>query len=189
MFQVNCPAEGSVEILVNGRLLLRHTPASPALFFGHGKETIRMFRGNFDITDRVEERMAPAFAGLKIESGVRTLRFVHPCLTEELLLVLRESDGLLHLDADCSFSACNRLWVRLYAEEGEHVTGGGEQFSALDSPSRRWSLPGCTLPTWKTMNTRSWIFGRAISMRSACGAAGCILFCLPAGAMPRYSKN
>ena len=140
MFQVNCPAEGSVEILVNGRLLLRHTPASPALFFGHGKETIRMFRGNFDITDRVEERMAPAFAGLKIESGVRTLRFVHPCLTEELLLVLRESDGLLHLDADCSFSACNRLWVRLYAEEGEHVTGGGEQFSALDLRGKLWPI-------------------------------------------------
>ena len=35
----------------------------------------------------------------------------------------------------------NRLWLRLYAEENEHVYGGGEQFTYFD-------MRGKTFPLW-----------------------------------------
>ena len=75
MFRFICPSDGAVELYGDGKLLLRHTSSAPALFLGCGKETIRMFRGNFDINDRVEERIALRFDGLKEEHGCRILFF------------------------------------------------------------------------------------------------------------------
>ena len=140
MFQIKCPSEGAVELTGDGRLLLRHTPAAPAFYLGHGKETIRMFRGNFNIDDRIEERLPLRFAGLDGEAGRQILRFSHPCLNGEFRLTLTESDGMLHLSSSCDDRRFNRLWLRLYAEEKEHITGGGEQFSALDLRGRLWPV-------------------------------------------------
>ncbi|MBQ3702893.1 MAG: alpha-glucosidase [Oscillospiraceae bacterium] len=137
MFRFQYSIPGAVEIWADDRLLLRHTPEAPALFLGMGREDITMFRGNFNIRDRLDERLALRFSGA--EAGC--LRFSHPALNGEYRLSFTEKDGLLRLDGSCFDARVNRLWLRLNAEPGEHVTGGGEQFSALD-------LRGRTFPIW-----------------------------------------
>ena len=132
--------DGAVELYGNGRLLLRHTASSPALYLGRGSETIRMFRGNFDISDRVSERIALVFSGHVTENGNQVLLFTHPCLQGEFRLTGKEENGMLHLSASCSDASYNRLWLRFIAEEEEHVVGGGEQFSALDLRGRLWPI-------------------------------------------------
>ena len=129
-------AEGGFALTLNGRLLLRHSPEHPALFLGRGKETIKMFRGNFDINDRVEERFIPRLLGA--ENGV--LRFAHPDLAGEYRLQITEDEGVLRLRGACDDKSVNRLWLRLEASAGEHVCGGGEQFSALDLRGRLWPI-------------------------------------------------
>ena len=95
-----------------------------------------MYRGNFDISDRVSERIALRVLGL--DNGV--LRFGHPDVRGEYRLAFEEREGRLEISGDCDDESWNRLWLRLYAESGEHVVGGGEQYSALDLRGRLWSI-------------------------------------------------
>ena len=128
-------------LALEGKTLLRHSEDAPMLFAGRGEEKIDMYRGNFDITDRVSERWALRYAGA-VSSGEDTvLRFVHPCLTGELRVTVTEKDGVLFLDGAAEDGTVNRLYLRLAAEKGEHVMGGGEQFSCLD-------LRGRLFPIW-----------------------------------------
>jgi len=129
------PGEGFA-LRLDGKLLIQDTPDSPALFLGRGKENIRMFRGNFDIRDRVDERAALRPIGFA--DGV--LRLGSPVLTGEYRLRFAEREGRLTITGECDDPAWNRLWLRLYAEKGEHLCGGGEQFSALDLRGRLWPI-------------------------------------------------
>ena len=140
MFGFRFPEPGTIEIYGSEKLLFRHTRLSPSLFLGRGKETVRMFRGNFDISDRVSERIALFFDGEEFENGKHILRFTHPCLQGEYRLTTTEQDGMLHLEGSCTDNSFNRLWLRLAAQEGEHIVGGGEQFSALDLRGRLWPV-------------------------------------------------
>ena len=136
MFEIKHPHPGQTELLLDGRLLLCHSEAAPVLFLGRGREEIRMFRGNFDIRDRVDERICPRL----VAAGGKELRFAHPDVDGEITLSCEERDGFLHLTVTCADPAINRLWLRLYAEPGEHLVGGGEQFSALDLRGRLWPI-------------------------------------------------
>lgn len=134
-FDIEQTGDGFI-LSLDGTRLFRHSDASPALFLGRGDERITMFRGNFDVRDRVSRRIAPHFE--KREGD--TLFFSHPDIRGTLTLSLEERDGLLHLRTQAEDAYWNRLWLRLDAEPGEHVTGGGEQFSALDLRGRRYPI-------------------------------------------------
>ena len=136
MYNLDIRPDGSFALSLDGKLLIRHSRACPALFLGRGKEKIHMFRGNFDISDRVSERVALRPIGFT--DGV--LRLGNPELAGEYRLRLEERDGRLELWGECDDPGWNRLWLRLYAEEKEHVTGGGEQYSALDLRGRLWPI-------------------------------------------------
>ena len=137
MFQLSYPEPGTLELRAGDRLLLRHSEASPAIFLGCGREDIHMYRGNFTVRDREDARLPLRFVGA--ENGC--LRFSHPDLAGEYRLGVSEKEGLLYLRGSCADAQINRLWLRLTAEPGEHVVGGGEQFSFLD-------LRGKTYPIW-----------------------------------------
>ena len=136
MFHLSFPAEGFVELYAGDRLVLRHSPETPALFLGFGREEIRMYRGNFTVRDREDARLPLRFLGADGEC----LRFAHPDLCGEYTLRVTEADGLLRLTGSCDDARVNRLWLRLCAEADEHVTGGGEQFSALDLRGRNYPI-------------------------------------------------
>ena len=138
MFQLNSDVKkGSVSLYIDGKLIISHSSEKPALYVGTGTEKIKMFRGNFDITDRVNERIALRFCGE--ENGV--LSFTHPDMEGELTVTLQEVSGIVNLRTSCRDRRFNRFWLRIEAEKGEHVTGGGEQYSALD-------LRGRVYPIW-----------------------------------------
>ena len=128
--------DGGLALSLGGKILLRHSAEAPALFLGRGEEHIQMYRGNFDIRERVTERVALRFAG----AADGRLTFTHPDLSAPLTVTLTERDGLLVFDTETADGRYNRLYLRLLAEPGEHVTGGGEQFSALDLRGRRYPI-------------------------------------------------
>ena len=136
MFEIRPEGKAAVSLWLDGRLLFRHSPQSPALYCGRGAENIRMYRGNFEIRDRIDERLSLRLTAA--EEGC--LRFSHPDLAGELILEAEERDGLLFLKLLHEDPSANRLWIRFAAEEGEHLTGGGEQFSALDLRGRLWPI-------------------------------------------------
>ena len=127
----------SLILSLGGREILVHTPENPALFLGKGEESIRMYRGNFDVSDRVSERVALRFAGMEDGEAV----FTSAELTGDYRLRIEEKDGFVRLAGRARNTHFNRLWLRLHAEGDEHVTGGGEQFSFLD-------LRGKLFPIW-----------------------------------------
>ena len=140
MFKLISDSPGSISIVSNDLLLFMHTPEAPAVFLGVGKESIRMFRGNFDIEDRLSERLPLCFSGYEEIGDEKLLRFTSPAMEGDYYLCLAEEEQYLRLKGHCSDSRFNRLWLRLPAEEKEHITGGGEQFSALDLRGKLWPI-------------------------------------------------
>ncbi len=136
MFELRSSCPGQTKLFMDGKLLLCHSASQPALFLGRGREEIRMFRGNFDIRDRVDERLIPCLDCVREGE----LHFHHPDVRGEVLVCVEEREGLLYLKIDCADPSVNRIWLRLHAEEGEHFTGGGEQFSAFDLRGRLWPI-------------------------------------------------
>ena len=129
-------SNGVLRLSIGGKTLLLHSPEKPAFFAGRGKESISMYRGNFDVSDRVTER----FALRLTEIGGDVLSFTHPDMCGALTLRIMRENGQIRLCGECADKSVNRIWLRLCAEENEHVTGGGEQFSALDMRGRLFPI-------------------------------------------------
>ncbi|MDG2571281.1 hypothetical protein P7L87_27390, partial [Vibrio parahaemolyticus] len=53
--QIQTTADG-FDLVLDGRLILRHRGDAPCLFVGKGDARMDMYRGNFDIEDYVFER-------------------------------------------------------------------------------------------------------------------------------------
>lgn len=120
-------------LVLAGRVLLRHSPADPCLFVGRGEARMDMYRGNFDIEDYVVERSPLTHA--EISAG--RIAFADAPGQPARLVLTIAGDRLL---VSASDPAINRLWLRVVAEPGEHVWGGGEQMSYLDMRGRRFPL-------------------------------------------------
>lgn len=126
-------SEGGFDLAVGGHLVVRHRPDAPALFVGRGRPSIAMYRGNFDISDRLDERIAlrhaaPAGTGIALSAEPGG----------PLLLTLAIKDGALTLSS--ADPALNRFWMRTVAEPGERLWGAGEQMSYFDLAGRRFPL-------------------------------------------------
>lgn len=135
MFEIR-QTENGVELRAGEKLILRHSDAHPALFLGSGREKITMYRGNFTVEDRLERRLPLRFETFDGEK----LIFAIPGGIEKYTVDVSGRGGLLYLTGAAA-DGFSRLWIRLEAEPEEHVTGGGEQFSALD-------LRGRLFPIW-----------------------------------------
>ncbi len=125
------------DLVLDDRLILRHRSDAPCLFVGQGDARMDMYRGNFDIEDYVIERTPLAHA---VVSGSQIAFSAAPGQPVRLTLELSgdERDGSIAFHADDA--AINRLWIRVAAETGEHVWGGGEQMSYFDMRGRRFPL-------------------------------------------------
>ena len=125
------PAESGFDIFAGEVLVIRHRADAPALFVGAGRPLVDMYRGNYFLEDRVDERIAlreASVAGdtVTLSAGGRAL----------LTLTLR--DDALHLEA--LDPALNRLWLNTVGEAGERLWGGGEQMSYVDMAGRRFPM-------------------------------------------------
>lgn len=125
------PAKSGFDIFAGEALVIRHRADAPALFVGAGRPLVDMYRGNYFLEDRVDERIAlreASVAGdtVTLSAGGRAL----------LTLTLR--DDALHLEA--LDPALNRLWLNTVGEAGERLWGGGEQMSYVDMAGRRFPM-------------------------------------------------
>jgi sulfoquinovosidase len=123
-----------------GRVLVSHTAGTPCCFAGKGRASIAMYRGNFDIRDYVEERVALRQARVEaVPGGFRA------ALSAEgggfaLTLDVRAEKGRVRIRFETADPALNRLWLRINALPSERVWGGGEQMSYFDMRGRNFPL-------------------------------------------------
>jgi alpha-glucosidase len=127
------------ELVLGGLVLLRHRPQEPCLFVGHGQARVEMYRGNFAIEDYLVERLALRHAELAPD-GASAVFATAPDAGIALRLTLQESEGGASIAFEALRPGIDRLWLRLPAQEGEHLYGGGEQMSYLDLAGRRFPL-------------------------------------------------
>ena len=121
------------DIFVADRLIVTHRADRPAVFVGRGRADIAMYRGNFDIADRIDERVALRHAHVTADRVALSASAGQP-----LLLVLAIDDGAVAFETgDVSL---NRFWLRTHAEPGERLWGAGEQMSYFDLAGRRFPL-------------------------------------------------
>lgn len=129
------------------RQILQHTAEQPCLYLGKGVGKFDMYRGNFDITDYVTERVAlKTFIASTIEEdgqkyhSVTFLNDGQPVLSTIISL---DHDNRLKVAFEAIDSSFNRFWLRIQADEQEKVFGCGEQLSYLN-------LRGKNFPLWSS---------------------------------------
>lgn len=156
-------ADGKLVLRVAGRTLFEHTPHAPAVFVGCGVERMDMYRGNFDIEDYVEERVALRDARLTpLPDGGARIELARDVQAKpELTIVASQSAHGVQLELSAR-DGINRLWWRVPAQHDEHVWGCGEQMSYFDLRGRHFPLwtsePGVgrdkhTYLTWQADTT------------------------------------
>jgi sulfoquinovosidase len=129
--------DGGFDLVHDGRLILRHRSDAPCLFVGQGDARMDMYRGNFDIEDYVIERTPLAHA---VVSGSNIAFSAARGQPVRLILQVSGDDRNGAVTFRTEDSALNRIWIRIHAEQGEHVWGGGEQMSYFDMRGRRFPL-------------------------------------------------
>ncbi len=125
--------EDGFDIHVGNTVLLRHRPHRPAFFVGRGRPDIQMDRGNFNIADRLDERLALRSA----EVAEAHVELASAAGQPALLTLAIDAGALRFTSAD---PAVNRFWMRLHADPGESLWGAGEQMSYFNLAGRRFPL-------------------------------------------------
>jgi sulfoquinovosidase len=132
---------GGFTLKLAGKTLIRHTPDAPFLFVGIGEPRVDMHMGFFDIEDYIIEREALRHVRLTQAGTASQLKCSVDASGPPVVSIVITGDADR---AALAFAATdprvNRVWIRLLAEPGEHVWGGGEQFSYLDLRGRRFPL-------------------------------------------------
>lgn len=125
--------EAGFVLSLQGRQILVHSANSPAIFLGRGQERMDMYRGNFEIEDYVIERRGLTHAEI---DGNRVL--FSDVSGQPPLLILTITENAIAFEV--TDAKLNRFWIRIKADDDEHVWGGGEQMSYFDMRGRRFPL-------------------------------------------------
>ena len=129
------------DLIFAGRLLLRHRQDAPCLFVGTGEADYRMSRGHFAIEDYLSARRPLCHAEVRRENpGVRVVLSEAAGLPPAVEIVASGKTERASLQFVCHEPRTNRFWLRMVAEDGERVWGGGEQLSYFDLRGRRFPL-------------------------------------------------
>jgi alpha-glucosidase len=123
--------DGGFDLFAGDVLVVRHRPEAPALFVGSGRPLVDMYRGNYFLEDRVDERIALRDAA--VDGDAVTL-----AAGGQPLLTLTVDAGAITFTSH--EPSLNRLWLRCVGEPGERLWGGGEQMSYVDMAGRRFPL-------------------------------------------------
>ena len=132
----------TLSISVNGVKVIEHRQDAPFAYMGRGRESVSMYRGNFDIVDRMDERIGLGDADVARRGDGYLITFSRDgglSLSMEAAM----EDGRLALRFPVVPAGMNRFWFRTVAEPGEHLYGGGEQFS-------KFELSGFRFPLWSS---------------------------------------
>jgi len=141
------PCGAGFDLVLEHRVILRHRPDAPCLFVGFGEPRVAMFRGNFDIEDCVIERVPLRHAELSRQGAGHRIAFsAQQGQPPRIVLVVKSTGAVtstgrdITVDFEAADAGINRVWLRVQADTGEHVWGGGEQMSYFDLRGRRFPL-------------------------------------------------
>lgn len=97
------------------RLILRHSTETPCLWVGAGVADIDMFRGNFSIKDRLNEKIALTGATVSESPDGWRVHFSRGDTINATLHISTDEQGRLKLDLHNGDLNHNRIWLRLAA--------------------------------------------------------------------------
>mgnify|MGYP003384381362 CR=1 FL=1 len=130
--------DGGFDLVIDGRIIVRHRPDAPAIRLARGNAQIEMLRGNFKIEDRPS--LLPALTVADVEAD-RVILYTQASRAPAATLTLDCSEEAAALHIETHDPACDRTTLFFVAEPGEHICGGGEQMSYLN-------LRGRAFPIW-----------------------------------------
>jgi len=122
------------DLRIAGRHVIAHREDQPFLELGRGEPRIDMYRGNFDIEDRLLWRSPQRAAIVTPSANGWRISF------DGAVLTVAAGPDSARIGFAVRDPAVNRVWLNLLAEPGEHVWGGGEQMSYFDLRGRRFPL-------------------------------------------------
>ncbi|HEX8447447.1 MAG TPA: alpha-glucosidase [Sphingomonas sp.] len=150
------------DIFMNQDRVLCHRADAPAFYIGHGRPLVDMYRGNFDIDDRIDARLPLPHArvdhdGADCRVALAASRDGPP------LIALTIAGGIITVRSLAD--GYNRFWLRLPATADERCWGGGEQMSYVDMRGRRFPLwtsePGVGRDKTSTLTFQADAMGKA----------------------------
>ena len=127
------------QISLDKLALIRHSDNEPAFYAGIGEGESNLYRGNFKVLDRKIERFPLQVLSVEVQEGDTLVRLQRAGATGcevELRISLQHKT----LRVDLVAGGLNRFWLRLQNETGEHLWGGGEQFSHFNLAGRRFPM-------------------------------------------------
>lgn len=138
----------------NNQTILDHSSNAPMIYVGFGKEDVDMYRGNYKITDYVEERYPLTLTKTEEKRGIYTLDF-----EGKIEVSVTITGALCTLDFTQKDDRINRFWFRVAADKEEKCYGCGEQMSYFNLRGRNFPIwtsePGVgrdktTYVTWRS---------------------------------------
>ncbi|PSL46886.1 alpha-glucosidase [Salsuginibacillus halophilus] len=139
--QFNESSGGELELWFDERLILKHESSSPMIYLGVGHESVEMYRGNFDIEDYLEERVA--LRHIEWEETAESVNLhLKPYAGSSFTLQasIQLYNDQLRIDFTPSEPVYNRFWLRVSASEEEAVYGCGEQLSYFNMRGQNFPL-------------------------------------------------
>ncbi|TXC82199.1 alpha-glucosidase [Metabacillus litoralis] len=136
-------SEDKLSISWNGESIIEHTKSNPFLYIGFGKETVNMYRGNFEIKDYVEERTPLRFIRInELEDNKLVAAFstYNENSLPILYMTIRKDSGRLVIELENKDTTINRFWIRIKASKEEKIYGCGEQMSYFNLRGRNFPL-------------------------------------------------
>ncbi|MBG8792652.1 alpha-glucosidase, partial [Salmonella enterica subsp. enterica] len=92
------------------RLILRHSAETPCLWIGAGVADIDMFRGNFSIKDKLNEKIALTEATISELPDGWLVQFSRGATISATLRISTDEAGRLQLDLQNDDLHHNRIW-------------------------------------------------------------------------------
>ena len=129
-----------LQVIYDQRLIINHSATNPCLHSGKGTADIEMFRGNFRIEDRLEERISLPDFHVQQNDGEYLISFSRGNLPAVTMRLSIDDEGRLQVNLQQE-EHNNRFWLRLAANAEDHIFGCGEQFSYFN-------LRGKPFPLW-----------------------------------------
>lgn len=126
--------DGGFDLLLGGRVILRHRPAAPAIALACGAPEVTMVRGNFRLSD-IPQPASPLVNSAVLAQGGCELSSADGSARAEL----RADQARARLEIAAS-GAADRLTLDFVTAADDVLWGGGEQMSYLALNGRRFPV-------------------------------------------------
>ncbi|WP_413701890.1 hypothetical protein ACLKMH_10325 [Psychromonas sp. KJ10-10] len=123
--------------------VFKHSQQQPSIFLGIGEANYDMYRGNFDISDYVTERLPLRQFSVESVDGQEVITFYFDGQAVIKMLLCETKEGRFKADFSALDKKFNRFWFRVCATEEEKVYGCGEQLTYFN-------LRGKSFPLWSS---------------------------------------